>query len=152
MRFRLGYVCLLVSSLLMACGPTPPVFTPTAPAPPPTFVPPTPASYPGGTPPLPTSPPLGYPGSAPIAIIYRDYEIFPSALSIVAGTPIQFWMPSENVAAHQPYSDSALNAFEAPSLLRPDAVFEFTFTQPGVVMLLCKVHLEMRATLTVVQP
>lgn len=151
MRFKFLCVCLLVPSLLMACGPTPLAFTPTAPAPPPTFVPPTQVSYPNGTPIPPTLPPQGYPGSAPITIIYRDYEIFPPTLSIVAGTPIQFVMP-EDAAAHQPYSDSTPNAFEAPAPLKPGESFEFTFAQPGTVTLLCKVHLEMRATLTIVQP
>lgn len=152
MRFKLISVSLIVLSLLAGCGPSTPIVTPTVLAPQPTSVPPTQAIYPGGTPPLPTLPPLGYPGSAPILITYQDYEIIPASLSIVAGTPIQFVMASDNTAVHQPYSDSASNPFEAPAELKSGETFEFTFTEPGTVTLLCTVHLEMRATLTVVQP
>lgn len=150
MRFKLACVSLIVCSMLVACGSSAP--TPTVPVPQPTFVPPTQLSYPGGTPPLPTLPPLGYPGSAPIPVTYRDYEIVPATMAIVAGTPIQFVMASDNSASHQPYSDSSSNPFEAPTELGSNETFEFTFTEPGTVTLLCKVHLEMRATLTVVQP
>lgn len=150
MRFEFGRVSSIVCFLLVACGASTP--TPTPPVLQPTFVPPTQPSYPGGTPPLPTAPPLGYPGSAPIPITYRDYEIVPAMLAIVAGTPIQFVMASDNGASHQPYSDSASSPFEAPTKLKSNETFEFTFTEPGTVTLLCKVHLEMRATLTVVQP
>lgn len=82
--------------------------------------------------------------------MYQDYEIVPSTLSIRAGAPVQFVMAGDNAAAHQPYSDSAPGQFEAPSELKGGETFEFTFTQPGVVILLCKLHLEMRAALTVV--
>lgn len=150
MRFKLVCVSLIVSSILVACAASTPIAT--APAPQPTLVPPTQPSYPGGTPPIPTALPLGYPGSAPIVVVYRDYEIIPATLAIVAGTPIQFAMSSDNVASHQPYSDSASNPFEAPTELKSSETFEFTFTEPGTVTLLCQVHLEMRATLTVVQP
>jgi plastocyanin len=95
---------------------------------------------------------MGYPGSAPILITYQDYEIIPASLSIVAGTPIQFVMAGNNSAVHQPYSDSSSNPFEAPAELKSNETFEFTFSEPGTVTLLCKVHLEMRATLTVIQP
>jgi len=148
MRSKIIGVGILVSCLLVACGS--PALTATAPVPQPTLALPTQAGYPGGVPPVPTSPPLGYPGSPPVPVIYQDFEIRPSELSIVAGTAVQFIIASNANAAHQPYSDSAPNAFEAPTALKNNETYEFTFTQPGPVTLLCKVHLEMRATLTVV--
>ena len=135
--------------VLAACG---------APAPGSTFPPlSTQAAYPGlGS--LATPLPI-YPGpgvaitpvtaGGPVFVTYKDFEITPSQITIAAGTMVTFLIESASGAHHRPYNDTPPNVFEAPADLSNGASFSHTFTQPGVIILRCRDHDTMTATIMV---
>jgi plastocyanin len=84
-----------------------------------------------------------------VVVTYQDFAIVPAALSIPAGTTIQFVMESASGAFHRPINSTKPNVFQAPDQLGNGATYNQIFSQPGTVTLLCAYHPEMKATLTV---
>lgn len=107
-------------------------------------------SGPGGASPPPAPAPTPKPTAPPVAAgqpELRDFAFAPSAIRITPGTTIT-WI-NTGVAPHT-VTDRA-GAFDSGILNRGDT-YSHTFATPGTFQLLCSIHPDMHATVTVAAP
>ncbi len=90
------------------------------------------------------SPPL----SGTAVIDQKSLQFRPHVLPIQVGTTVEF--PNSDPVAHNVYSISPAKRFNL-GLYRQGTVPKITFDKPGLVALLCTVHLEMSAYVVVLR-
>lgn len=78
----------------------------------------------------------------------KDLKFIPHVLVIQAGTTVEF--PNSDPVSHNVFSISDVKRFNL-GLYQRGAVRQVKFEEPGVVELLCNVHLEMSAYIVVVK-
>jgi plastocyanin len=88
------------------------------------------------------------PVSATAVIDQKNLQFRPHVLPIQMGTTVEF--PNSDPVAHNVYSISPAKRFNL-GLYRQGTVPKITFDKPGVVALLCNVHLEMSAYVVVLR-
>jgi plastocyanin len=99
--------------------------------------------------PDPTNTPAPTGTATPVNIVYRNFAVEPSPITIQAGTRVDFLIRD---SVHQPYAGQAAPwVFEAPANLEPGASWSYTFSQPGTFTILCGFHPNMSGTV-IVQP
>ena len=159
MRFWKWMTSLILLVILTACY---------SPGPTPTFQPPQ-GGYPAleaapfGAYPAPDATTPGYPApdatstaaqptatpGARVFMTFRDFEIVPAELSIHVGATVVFLIESDSGARHQPFNADPPNVFEAPADLGNGGQWSHTFTEPGTVIIRCRYHEDMTATIVV---
>ena len=82
----------------------------------------------------------------PAVIDQKDLKFVPHILVILAGTSVEF--PNSDPVSHNVFSISDAKRFNL-GLYRSGATRRITFGKPGVIELLCNVHLEMSAYIVV---
>ncbi|MBI3494053.1 MAG: methylamine utilization protein [Acidobacteria bacterium] len=85
--------------------------------------------------------------SAPAVMDQKDLRFVPHVLAIPVGTTVVF--PNTDPVSHNVFSISEVKRFNL-GLYGRSTVRRVTFDKPGVVELLCNVHLEMGAYIVVV--
>ncbi len=90
------------------------------------------------------APPVG----ATAVIDQKNLQFRPHVLPIQVGTTVEF--PNSDPVAHNVYSISPAKRFNL-GLYRQGTIPKITFDKPGVVALLCNVHLEMSAYVVVLR-
>lgn len=88
------------------------------------------------------------PAPVPVVIDQKDLQFIPHVLVIQAGTTVEF--PNSDPVSHNVFSISDVKRFNL-GLYQRGAVRQVKFEKPGVVELLCNVHLEMSAYIVVVR-
>jgi plastocyanin len=94
------------------------------------------------------APPATPTPSTDATVTYKDFEIAPAHLTIAAGTTVMFLVESDSGAHYKPYNAEAPNLFEAPDMTS-GSTWSFTFAEPGTVVIRCRYHDQMIATITV---
>ena len=84
----------------------------------------------------------------PFVMDQKDMRFVPHVLVVPAGATVEF--PNSDPVAHNVFSISKVKRFNL-GLYQRGAVRRVTFNKPGVVELLCNVHLEMSAFIVVVE-
>jgi plastocyanin len=87
------------------------------------------------------------PGTGAAIMDQKELRFAPHVLVVPAGTVVEF--PNSDVVSHNVFSISPPKRFNLGLYVR-GAVRRITFDQPGVVELLCNVHLEMSGYIVVV--
>lgn len=87
------------------------------------------------------------PGQAAV-MNQEDLRFVPHVLAIQAGTTVEF--PNRDPVSHNVFSISEAKRFNL-GLYGRDMIRRVTFDKPGVVELLCNVHLEMGAYIVVIK-
>ena len=86
--------------------------------------------------------------AAPAVVNQRDLRFAPHVLAIQVGTTVNF--PNADPVSHNVFSISEAKRFNL-GLYGRDVIRRLTFDKPGVVELLCNVHLEMSAFIVVIE-
>ena len=90
-----------------------------------------------------------WPAPGQIAVLdQKDLRFIPHVLAIPAGTTVEF--PNTDPVSHNVFSISEAKRFNL-GLYRRGAIRRVTFDRPGVVEVLCNVHLEMDAYIVVLK-
>ena len=88
------------------------------------------------------------PSSKPAVMDQRGLRFVPHVLAIQAGTTVEF--PNSDPLAHNVFSISDVKRFNL-GLYPKGVVRRLRFDEPGIVQLLCNVHLEMSGFIVVVK-
>jgi plastocyanin len=89
----------------------------------------------------------GFPPPKEIAVMdQRELRFVPHVLVVLAGTTVEF--PNSDVVSHNVFSISESKRFNLGLYVR-GSTRRLTFAQPGIVELLCNVHLEMSGYIVV---
>lgn len=86
--------------------------------------------------------------AGPVMMDQKSLRFVPHVLPILVGTTVQF--PNSDPLAHNVFSISEAKRFNL-GLYGPGTVRQVRFDRPGVVQLLCNVHLEMSGFIVVLR-
>ena len=87
-------------------------------------------------------------------MLFEDFKITPSKLTISVGTTVVFnikggFLSFTNLISSFPNNTNLSGLFEAPPNLGAGTSYQFTFRQAGVITVRCGYHTEMVATIEV---